>query len=257
MSDEGHTDRRPSAPEGRRLIEPRDWARQRWGWMESVRRDGSLSSMARLIADVLALEFANSETARCDPSMREIAALLATSQDTVKRGIAALVNAGWLARTPGRGRAISSYYGFVTRAVVVPIKGGKSAPQKGGIDAPFLGADKGADLHPYEGSEKGANLHRKGGKSAPRHYIDKPYKNHRARMAARDGENHPIETGAPRLSENPLVARDAERAVAAWRAGRIDVFAELPRWVMDHIIAADLLTPDERQAAGFAERRIG
>lgn len=63
--------------------------------------------------------------------------------------------------------------------------------------------------------------------------------------------------GAPRRSENPLVERDAGRAVAAWRAGRADAFDDLPRWVMDHIIAADLLTPEERQGAGLAERRIG
>jgi hypothetical protein len=50
---------------------------------------------------------------------------------------------------------------------------------------------------------------------------------------------------------NPMVAKSAERAVADWRRGRTEAFADLQPWVLAHIVSANLLTDQERQAAGL------
>ncbi len=55
---------------------------------------------------------------------------------------------------------------------------------------------------------------------------------------------------APKPSENPMVCKLAEDAVRSFRGGRKDAFADLPGYALSHIIAADLLTPQERQQAG-------
>ena len=215
------------APAAREIIDARDWELLRYGWAESLRRDRSVNVTARLIGHVLAFDFANHKTMQCDPGLAQIARVVGVSEDTVKRAVAALVDAGWIVRVAGRGRGRMSGYAFLTRARVVPLKGGKSAPIKGGKDAPL------------SGSQKGANLPVKGGKSAPRYNIAKPYKNHRAADPAKTP------------STNPVVIADAERAVARFRDGRSDALADLQPWVLNHILAADLLSLEERQAAGF------
>ncbi|TDE34142.1 helix-turn-helix domain-containing protein [Antarcticimicrobium sediminis] len=215
-------------PAERRVILSSDWERQRWGWLESVRRDEGLNPMARLVAHVLVLDFANHKTMRCDPPMWEIADVIGCSEDTVKRAIGQLVKARWIVREQGIGRGISNGYGFLTRAKIVRLKGGKSAPRKGGRNAPTSGSVMGADLH------------RKGGKSAPPYIKDKPYKNHKGSQ------------GASERPKNPMVVAEAERAVAAFRGGRSDAIAELPIWVLNYVITAELLTPEERLAAGLS-----
>ena len=68
-----------TAPEGCRMIARADWERQRWDWLEGVRRDGGpggLSPTARLLAHALVLDFANHRTARCDPTIVEIASAM-------------------------------------------------------------------------------------------------------------------------------------------------------------------------------------
>ncbi|WP_306150628.1 helix-turn-helix domain-containing protein [Roseovarius sp. MMSF_3281] len=225
-----------------RIIEQENWRGMRWGWMESVRRDTSLSATARLVADMLALDFVNVRTMRCDPSHGEIAAILGSSKDTAKRAVNDLIKAGWLVRDAGIGRGNKSSYGFVSRAQVVPIKGGKNAPPKGGNGAPL------------SASQKGANLPGKGGKNASGHNIAKPWKNHgagagadtRAGVGAREG----------RVSDNPMVQRDAQRAVDNFRAGQIGAFDEVQPWIWEHVLGAGLLTDEEREAvaARMAEK---
>lgn len=208
-----------------RLIAPEEWRQQRWGWMESVRRDGSLSPMARLVADTLVLEYANRDTHRCDPSRRQLADIHACSEDTIKRVIRELIDADWIVVLAGVGRGHNTRFGFLTRAKIVHLKGGKNAPLKGGRNTPL------------SRSQKGADLHGKGGKSASVHNRDKPQKNQRGRDA--------------KVSPNPMVHREAENAVARWREGRADALSDLRPWVIDHIIAAKLLTDAELAAAGI------
>ena len=68
---------------------------------------------------------------------------------------------------------------------------------------------------------------------------DKPYKNHKGREGARE------------RSQNPMVCKRAEDAVRSFRGGRSDAFGDLPAFVKNHILAANLLTPDERRRSGM------
>lgn len=58
--------------------------------------------------------------------------------------------------------------------------------------------------------------------------------------------------GSGRRSQNPLVQKSAERAVAQWRDGRTTAFDDLQPWERDHIIASGLLSDDELAQAGFS-----
>lgn len=212
-----------------RVIAAEEWRLQRWGWLESVRRDSSLSVTARLVAHVLAMDFVNVRTMRCDPSYGEIADVIGKSSDTVKRAISELVAARWITRSGGIGRSNFSSYGFVTRASVVRLKGGRNAPLKGGNTASF------------SGSQKGAYLPSKGGKNASSHNNAEPWKNHGAGV----GAPAPACAREGRVSENPLVRREAERAVDRWKDGRVEALSGLKPWIVDHILGARLLTGDE------------
>lgn len=227
-------DRAIPSPEGFRLIDASEWQYQRWIWMEGVRRDANLLPMARLVGHSLALDFAHHATLRCDPSFGAIASVVGTSVDTVKRSVGALCEAHWLARECGLGRGKKSGYGFLTNSKVVTLKGGTRAPQKGGAGAPISGGSKG-----------GTGAWKRGHGCTPPIYKDKPYKNH--------GDCSP-ENLAPKTSTNPMVIQDAERAVAAFRSGRRDALLEAKAWVIDHILAADLLTAEELAAEGLAEK---
>ena len=221
------------APPGMLLIQPREWKQQRWGWLESVRRDANLNPTARLVAHVLVLDFANHKNMRCDPPMVAIARAVDMSVDTVKRSVAALCREGWVVRATGRGPGNSNGYAFVMKGPVPALKQGKSASLKRGSDAPFHESQSSADLHP------------EGGKPAPPYHKDKPYKNHEAR--ARD----------PHRSQNPWIISEAEDAVRSLRDGRTHALRELQPYVLDHVLAAELLTDDELEAAGVGRLRAG
>ncbi|MGR3376043.1 helix-turn-helix domain-containing protein [Salipiger abyssi] len=219
------------APDGTRMLGPDEWAHQRFGWLEAVRRDADLSAQAQVVAHVLALDFANKHSVQCDPSLRQIEELTGRSRSTIKRAVAELVEAGWLTRIAGRGRGKTSGYGFLTRGRVLHLKGVKSDPRKGSGADPFSGS--------RSGSEKGSDLTRKGVKSDPAYNIAKPCKNHGAGARA----SEPV--------QNAVLHRDAERAVERFRDGHADALTDLKPWVISHILAADLLTPEERRAAGL------
>ncbi|MDO6586834.1 helix-turn-helix domain-containing protein [Salipiger sp. 1_MG-2023] len=224
------------APEGRHLIVPGDWERLRFGWVDAVISDASLGAQAQVVAHVLAMRYANRHTAQCDPGLAELERATGRSRSTLKRAISELIDAGWITRVVGRGRGNRSGYGFLTRARIVTLKGARSVPKKGDNPEPFSGSEKGSDQGCQE-KQKGSNLNGKGVKSEPPYYIDKPCKNHGA-------------TDRPRnLSDNPMVIRDSQRAVERFRSGHADAFDGLQIWIIDHIIAANLLTPEERERA--------
>lgn len=85
-----------------------------------------------------------------------------------------------------------------------------------------------------------SHLHRGGDKP-----VKEPVINQRARTTQR-------RVGSGNLSENPLVRKSAERAVAQWRDGRSSAFDDLQPWERDHIIAAKLLSDDELARARFS-----
>ena len=216
-----------ATPEGTRLIGPDEWQHQRFGWLESVRRDPDLSAQAQVLAHVFVLDFANKHTVQCDPSIPALEALTGRSRSTIKRAISELVEAGWMTRITGRGRGRASGYGFLTRGRVVALKGFKSGPIKGARSEPLYGPQKGSDQT------------QKGFKSGPAYIKAEPCKNHGARATA------------SKPSENPMVIRDAERAVERFRDGHADAISDLKPWILDHILAANLLTPEERDGLGL------
>lgn len=223
--------------DGPRLIgDPALWRRLKWGWLESVRRDTNLSMTARMVAHALVLDFVNRETLRCDPSYDEIGAVLGVSRDSVRRAVAALRQGGWIVTEGGCGRGISRGYGFLTRAEIIPLKGSKNAPLKGGTTATLSGSQKVADLQP------------KGSKNAHPHNNDKNHGKTMARAGARAGAYT-----RGKLSENPQVHHSAERAVRDFRGGRPDALHEAPPWVVAHIIAAGMLTEAELETAGISQ----
>jgi hypothetical protein len=233
-------------PEGCRLIARADWERQRWDWLEGVRRDGGpggLSPTARLLAHALVLDFANHRTARCDPTIAEIASAMGTSAATVKRALADLEAARWIVRDSGRGKGRHSRYGFLTRAKVVPLQRLRTEPSKGCSGEPTKGCrndpSKGVTNEPSPTTKRGQICSVDGADLHHPYNKDKPYKNHKGRECARE------------LSQNPMVRKRAEDAVRSFRGGRSEAFAELPGYVLNHIIAADLLTPLERQTSGI------
>jgi len=215
---------------GVRVIDARDWPQMRFGWLEGVRRDTAINPMARLVAHVLALDFANHETLRCDPSMSQIAAVVGASPDTVKRAVVALQEAGWIARRPGRGRGHPADYAFLTRAVVVHLKGGKYAPTLGGKYAP--------QSAPKTEAERGAYLHGKGGKSASRYYIAKPYKNHGARETS---------NAAPQNGVSETVARWAEM-IRHGDGSRAGYLTEID---IHNLLRLELVTHDQLRRVGI------
>lgn len=81
----------------------------RFKWSKAVRRS-DVNSTAKTLADTLALDFANSKTGQLNPSRATLARSINKSEATVKRALATLRDAGWLAciddRT-GRNRTAS------------------------------------------------------------------------------------------------------------------------------------------------------
>lgn len=212
-----------------RLIDASEWQHQRWGWLEGVRRDPTINAQAKLVAHVLALDYAHHATLRCDPSIREIANLCGVSTDTAKRAVAALVEAEWIVRQCGLGRGRNSGYGFLTRAKIIQLKGGKTAPPDG------------ANLHPFKGSEKGANLRGKGGKSAPRYNKAKPCKNH----GAQNGEV--VDKKSSTVSR---VLETAEFLSKRVKDGRYVTVSAFTSTIIQTILDQGLLTAAELRAVG-------
>ncbi len=128
----------------------------RFEWLKAVVQDGDLTPISRVVATALSVKFANDETGQINPSVRTLSDYLATSKDTIKRAIKALVDAGWLGRTEGRGRGNKTEFTLCSPCKIVPI----STPNKGRNTAPLR-------------RKKGASLHGKGRKTAPSYNKDK------------------------------------------------------------------------------------
>lgn len=227
--------------ENTRLIDASEWRQQRFGWLEGVRRDHALSPTARLVAHVLALDFAHHATLRCDPSLSEIARVIGVSSDTAKRAVGQLVAQGWLARECGLGRGRNSGYGFLTRAKIIALKtasggrpgeggkGGKNAPLKGGRNAPNSDTLKG-----------GRFASKRGQKCLPPIIRHEPYKNHGARTGA---------TG----SEKPLpeaLDQAADFWVEVIRTGRFVPSGAIGARVVARILERNLLDRADLRAVG-------
>jgi len=100
----------------------------RFEWLKAVTQCDGLMPISKVIATALAIQFANDETGQINPSVPTLASYVKTSKDTIKRGIRALVKAGWLDRSEGRGRGNHTNYTLCSPGKVVSI----SRPKKEG-----------------------------------------------------------------------------------------------------------------------------
>jgi len=218
-----------------RAISTSDWKKRgRWVWLEAVRH-ADLSTMARLLAHELVLEFADRNTGACFPSPQKCAANLRCSVDTIKRALRELAAAHFIARLAGSpgGRGHPAQILFLSQAEILPLNAGK----RGAAVPPFIG-ERGAAVPPFDGSQRGAKLHAKGGQNCPLDPEKDPY----TRACARGP------------SQNPVLHEAAERAVREFRAGVADAVAREPIWVQDHIAATGMMTAREWEAARFAKK---
>lgn len=136
----------------------------RFEWVKAVTQSGDLVPVAKNIATALALEFANEETGQLNPSMSTLADYVKVSVRTVKRAIKSLADAGWLARTEGRGRGNSTSYSLQSPGKIIRF----SAQKKGVTTGPLT-------------REKVTAVVTKGVTGGPSHYKDKQSLEQRAR----------------------------------------------------------------------------
>lgn len=88
-------------------------------WAAAVRQCRDLSMTAKMVAQVLALDFANRETGQCNPRRATLADHLSVSEATIKRALAELTDAGWLGRTGATARNRTVNYTFLSPGKVV------------------------------------------------------------------------------------------------------------------------------------------
>lgn len=100
-----------------------NWNRQRWAWKRAVKRDARLSKTAKLVAITLCDDFAHHETARCNPFVATLGEATGDPERTVRRALAEIEAAGWIARHKGRGRGRPSEITFTadrTAGAIIP-----------------------------------------------------------------------------------------------------------------------------------------
>ncbi len=186
-----HAEQYTDAPDAARRVDQNgNWNRARWGWLDAVTADGTLSPTARLLAHVLVTNFSNHETAYCTPGTDTLAEKLSTTVATINRALRDLAAAGWLIRTEGRGRGRRSRpeIFFLGGSNVVPFivpKGPEptARDRQKGSDTPASGVAKEC-ISVRSKSErierKGADMRRESAKSAQSYNKADPKNNQRA-----------------------------------------------------------------------------
>jgi len=188
-------------------------------WAAAVRQCRDLSMTAKMVAQVLALDFANRDTGQCNPSRATLADHLGVSEATIKRALADLTRLGWLGRTGETGRNRTASYSFLSPGKVVAfgpqnganagqkrpaIDGGtrvKSAPNAGQICTP-----------PYKGRNLVKNLEAREAGECP---VDRIEVAHLGEHRAEAWNEWLGRNGWPSLSELGQRASDAKGA--GWR----------------------------------------
>ena len=151
----------------------------RFEWLKAVLQSEDLNAAAKAAASALAVQFANGETGQLNPSVLTLANYLKTSSDTVKRAIRALVAAGWLSRTEGRGRGNSTRYTLRSPGSAKVVENGAE-----------VCAVKGSTVAP-SGKRKGAMLHGKGRRPALSYNKEEQSYEQKDRRSASTGSARP------------------------------------------------------------------
>ena len=100
----------------------------RFEWLKSATRS-ELPDSAKVVASVLAIQFVDRETGKLCPSLSTLCDYLGCSLSKLKRAFKALVDAGWLHRTEGRGRGNLTRYTLTSPGKIVAFKAPKKAPK--------------------------------------------------------------------------------------------------------------------------------
>lgn len=186
----------------------------RFEWLKAVAAS-DVSDRAKAVATILAIKFCNDETGQLDPGTEAIASASGRSVDSAKRALRDLINAGWLARTEGRGRGNKTEYTLLSPGKVVAIfsaKKGASAPLK-----------KGCSSAPSQ-SQKGAVLPAKGCSSALSHNKDEQTLEQKA--------------GAPdRWRNHRFTGRGSDGAILV-PSSDFEALGEWGRWLREHGLPA-------------------
>ena len=85
-----------------------------------------LMPMAKVVASALAIQFANDESGQMSPSAATLADYVRSSLPTINRAVRALEEAGWLARSEGRGRGKFTQFTLLSPGKVIAF----AAPKK-------------------------------------------------------------------------------------------------------------------------------
>lgn len=171
-------------------------------WAQAVRAQADLSMTARMLAQVLALDFANASTGQCNPSRQTLADHLGVSEATIKRALADLTAAGWLGRTALTARNRTVSYTFLSPGKVVAFAPVTTA--NAGQKRPAIGAGTRVKSAPNAGQICTSPIIRQ-----------EPSKN---QTGARGGDAGRIEEDqpAPRPVPGRVIAQSDQPGIAAW-----------------------------------------
>lgn len=125
----------------------------RFEWLKAVMqsRDEEITANAKNVATALAIQFTCNETGKLNPKVTTLEEYLGLSKATVKRAIRALVDAGWLHRTEGRGAGNSTEYSLTSPGKIVPFRQPKrvqECPLKKGSEVSLQDEKKGSVVSP-------------------------------------------------------------------------------------------------------------
>jgi len=101
-------------------------------WLKRV-LSSNVPHRAKVLASGLAVKWANDQTGRCNPSLTEICGFLSITEDTARRAISDLVEAGLIERLVGKGRGRKSGYLFLGPSNIVQLPTRK--PESGANEA--------------------------------------------------------------------------------------------------------------------------
>jgi hypothetical protein len=113
----------------------------RFEWLKAVLQCSDLTSSTKAVASALAIQFANDETGKLNPSQETLVEYLGMSLATIKRCIRQLVELGWLLRTEGRGAGNYTEYDLRAPGKIIPFR-----RKKKGSAASFQGDKKGSPV---------------------------------------------------------------------------------------------------------------
>lgn len=129
----------------------------RHAWAQMVRKNHDLSMTARVVGQVLALDFANERTGQCNPKEKLLCTHLGVSGSTVKRALAELRKAGLLGDTTQTAPGISVSYTLIRQGDVAAF-----APRQ---------ASDGGHIRPAPAAKTGVKSAENEG-----HFCNSPYK---------------------------------------------------------------------------------